>query len=113
VNTVNSPSVKITITECDQSSLASVKSASEEFLKLVDRLDIFIANAGIMGGDSDVSKDGHEIQFAVNYLSRALFIELLPPMLERTASMNTSVRIVFYHLSVSDTHPPVESSSTI
>ncbi|KAF1954081.1 dehydrogenase with different specificitie [Byssothecium circinans] len=89
-----SPSVKVSFIECDQTSLASVKSASTQLLELVDRLDIFIANAGIMGGDPGVSKDGHEIQFAVNYLSHALFVKLLLPVLERTASTENNVRII-------------------
>ncbi|KAF2823674.1 retinol dehydrogenase 14 [Ophiobolus disseminans] len=89
-----SPGVKVTFIECDQTSLASVQSAAKQFLELSDRLDIFIANAGIMGGDPGVSKDGYEVQFAINYLSHALFIKLLLPTLERTASTGNNARIV-------------------
>jgi NAD(P)-dependent dehydrogenase (short-subunit alcohol dehydrogenase family) len=88
------PAVKVTFIECDQRSLDSVRSAANQFLELADQLDIFIANAGIMGGEPGVSKDGYEIQFAVNYLSHALLIKLLLPTMERTASSRKDIRIV-------------------
>jgi NAD(P)-dependent dehydrogenase (short-subunit alcohol dehydrogenase family) len=82
--------------ECDQTSLASVHTAAKKFLALSDRLDIFIANAGIMGGQPGVSKDGYEIQFAINYLSHALFTKLFMPLAEQTAtSGNGDVRIIY------------------
>ena len=103
-NVIN-PTVKVTFVQCDQSSLASVQSAANRFLELVDRLDIFIANAGIMGGEPGVSKDGYEIQFAINYLSHALFIKLLLPTMERTASTNKNTRIVLLS-SIGSRFPP-------
>ena len=89
-----SPAVKITFIACDQTSLASVQSAAKQFLDLEDKLNIFIANAGIMGGDPGVSKDGYEVQFATNYLAHALFVKLLLPTLERTALAKDDARIV-------------------
>lgn len=71
-----------------------MQSAAKRVLELVDRLHIFIANAGIMGGEPGVSKDGYEIQFAINYLSHALFIKLLLPTMERTTSTSKDTRIV-------------------
>jgi NAD(P)-dependent dehydrogenase (short-subunit alcohol dehydrogenase family) len=88
------PTVNVTFIECNQTSLESVQSAAKRFLGLSDRLDIFIANAGVMGGDPGVSKDGYEVQFAINYLSHALFVKLLLPILERTASSHKDARIV-------------------
>jgi NAD(P)-dependent dehydrogenase (short-subunit alcohol dehydrogenase family) len=86
--------VKVTYIACDQTSLASVQAAAKKLLALVDRLDTFIANAGIMGGDPGVSNDGYEVQFAINYLSHALFVKLLLPILERTASITSDARII-------------------
>src|SRR5262249_57745463 len=50
-----------------------------------DRLDILINNAGIgsdgSAGKREVSQDGHELRFAVNYLAGFLLIRVLLPLL--------------------------------
>ena len=50
------------------------------------RLDLLINNAGIGFGPRDamrreISRDGHELRFAVNYLSGFLLTQLLLPTL--------------------------------
>lgn len=42
------PKVKITFVRCDQTSLASVQEAAKEIMGNTERLDVVIANAGIM-----------------------------------------------------------------
>lgn len=42
------PKVKITFVRCDQTSLASVQEAAKEVMAKTERLDVVIANAGIM-----------------------------------------------------------------
>ena len=69
----------------DFSSLAEVKAFAEAVTKENDRLDVLINNAGIFNGEPgegrQVSGDGHELRFAVNYLAPfALTNRLLPPM---------------------------------
>jgi NAD(P)-dependent dehydrogenase (short-subunit alcohol dehydrogenase family) len=54
------------------------------------RLDVLVNNAGIGtrvpgGGARQVSRDGHELRFAVNYLSHYLLTRSLVPLLERSA----------------------------
>ncbi len=53
------------------------------------KLDIFISNAGIgsrnMGPERRVSADGHELRFAVNYLSGFLLAYLLLPIIKAAA----------------------------
>jgi NAD(P)-dependent dehydrogenase (short-subunit alcohol dehydrogenase family) len=53
------------------------------------RLDIFISNAGIgsrtLGSERRTSADGHELRFAVNYLSGFLLAYLLLPLLKASA----------------------------
>lgn len=52
-------------------------------------------NAGIMGVQPALSKDGYELQFATNHLGHALLIKLLLPTLLGTASRpGLDVRIV-------------------
>lgn len=75
------------------SSLASVKAAIKKFS--YDRLDILICNAGIMAVPPGLSKDGFEIQFAVNHLAHAMVIQEFLPILLRTAErLGLDVRIV-------------------
>jgi NAD(P)-dependent dehydrogenase (short-subunit alcohol dehydrogenase family) len=69
----------------DFSSLAEVRSLAEVVRNECDRLDVLINNAGIGTGGStgnrQTSQDGHELRFAVNYLSGFLLTRLLLPLL--------------------------------
>lgn len=59
------------------------------------RLDILLCNAGIMAQPPGLSKDGYEVQFAVNHLGHAMLIQaLLPLMLETAQLPDADVRIV-------------------
>lgn len=89
-----SPGVAIEFIECDQTSLASVKSAAERFLAASQRLDVLMLNAGVMALETGLSKDGYEQQFAINVLSHALFAKLLLPTMQATAKGGADVRIV-------------------
>ena len=54
-----------------------------------------MCNAGIMAVPPELSKDGYEIQFAVNHLSHAMLIKSLLPIMLRTAEQpGSDVRIV-------------------
>lgn len=80
---------------CDLTSLASVKAAAETVLAEQSRLDVLLANAGIMNAPPSLTKDGYEMQFGVNYLSHALLVRKLLPLLERTAAEpGSDVRVV-------------------
>lgn len=68
----------------DLAELAQVRRLAAEVREAVDRLDVFVSNAGIGAGEPDgrtrrTSLDGHELRFAVNYLAGFLLtLELLP-----------------------------------
>jgi NAD(P)-dependent dehydrogenase (short-subunit alcohol dehydrogenase family) len=68
----------------DLADLRQVRGLSEQVHGLTDRLDVFVSNAGIGSGAPDlrerqVSADGHELRFAVNYLAGFdLALRLLP-----------------------------------
>ena len=70
----------------DLSSLADVRKLAEEVLADHKRIDAFVSNAGIgsqnEGPQRQVSRDGHELRFAVNYLSGFLLVHLLLPALK-------------------------------
>ena len=69
----------------DFSSLAEVRRLADTVRQECDRLDILINNAGIGSGGSagqrEVSQDGHELRFAVNYLAGFLLTRVLLPLL--------------------------------
>jgi len=70
---------------CDLSSLASVKECALEFLKTHDSMHVLINNAGVMPARRQESKDGTELNMAVNYFAPVLLTELLLPLLRRSA----------------------------
>jgi NAD(P)-dependent dehydrogenase (short-subunit alcohol dehydrogenase family) len=80
--------------KADLAALAEVRGLAEAVRQKTDRLAILINNAGIgTGGPGAIrqtSADGHELRFAVNYLSGLLLTHLLLPLI-RTS---TPARIV-------------------
>ena len=89
------PTVKVIFLECDQTSLASVESAIKQFLSKSQRLDVLLCNAGVMGTDASVTKDGYEHQFGVNQMAHALMVKMLLPTLQNTARQTGDARVVF------------------
>ncbi|WP_301169599.1 SDR family oxidoreductase [Brevibacillus nitrificans] len=68
--------------KADFSSLAEVKRLAAEVQAEYASLDVLINNAGIGGpGKRALSRDGYELQLAVNYLAPFLLTGLLLPML--------------------------------
>jgi NAD(P)-dependent dehydrogenase (short-subunit alcohol dehydrogenase family) len=72
----------------DLSSLAEVRSLAEAVWREDDGLDALINNAGIgtSGTTRELSVDGFELRFAVNYLAGFLLTRLLLPMLQNRES---------------------------
>jgi NAD(P)-dependent dehydrogenase (short-subunit alcohol dehydrogenase family) len=75
--------------QVDLSSLAGARQLAGAVLADHKRLDVFISNAGIgsrtLGAERRTSADGHELRFAVNYLSGFLLAYLLLPLLKASA----------------------------
>jgi NAD(P)-dependent dehydrogenase (short-subunit alcohol dehydrogenase family) len=73
----------------DLASLAEVRSLAEQVRAENDRLDVLVNNAGVgfgaPGAGRQLSRDGHELRFAVNYLAPVLLTQLLLPLLRRSA----------------------------
>ena len=71
----------------DLSSLAEVRHLAAEVQSDNEHLDLLINNAGIGFGrpnaPRELSRDGHELRFAVNYLAPFLLTNLLIPCLRR------------------------------
>ncbi|RVD57350.1 SDR family NAD(P)-dependent oxidoreductase [Mesorhizobium sp. M7A.F.Ca.ET.027.03.2.1] len=73
----------------DLSSLAEVRRLAGAVRARTDRLDILVNNAGIgtagQGAKRQVSADGYELRFAVNYLAGFLLTSELLPLLKASA----------------------------
>ena len=74
-----------TFLPADLSSLGEVRALADTVLGRWQRLDLLINNAGVGSGGSDarreLSRDGFELRFAVNYLAGFLLTRLLLPLL--------------------------------
>jgi NAD(P)-dependent dehydrogenase (short-subunit alcohol dehydrogenase family) len=73
----------------DLASLGDVRELAALVRAEVPRLDVLVNNAGIgfgaPGEGRQVSADGHELRFAVNYLAPVLLTRLLVPLLTASA----------------------------
>ncbi len=73
----------------DLSSLSETRQLAEAVKADHRRLELFISNAGLgsqsLGSQRRTSADGHELRFAVNYLSGFLLAYLLLPLLKAAA----------------------------
>jgi NAD(P)-dependent dehydrogenase (short-subunit alcohol dehydrogenase family) len=73
----------------DLASLGDVRDLAAQVRAEVPRLDVLVNNAGIgfgpPGEGRQVSADGHELRFAVNYLAPVLLTRLLRPLLTASA----------------------------
>ena len=67
----------------------------KQFLDNSERLDVLLCNAGVMGLDAGLTKDGYEIQFGINQMAHALMVKMLLPTLQSTAKQTGDVRVVF------------------
>jgi NAD(P)-dependent dehydrogenase (short-subunit alcohol dehydrogenase family) len=70
----------------DLASLAQVRQLADAVRRDYQRLDVLVNNAGIwIQGARQTSADGHELHFAVNYLSGFLLTRMLLPLIEASA----------------------------
>jgi NAD(P)-dependent dehydrogenase (short-subunit alcohol dehydrogenase family) len=71
----------------DFASLAQVRELAQTILSDFTRLDVLVNNAGIWLSDGrrQVSADGHELHFAVNYLAGFLLTRMVLPRITRSA----------------------------
>jgi len=79
----------------DFASIADVKSFAQAVQRDYKRIDVLVNNAGVLLKDRQVSKDGHEMHFAVNYLAGyTLTRMLLPTVIASAPSRIVSVASV-------------------
>jgi NAD(P)-dependent dehydrogenase (short-subunit alcohol dehydrogenase family) len=69
----------------DLASLGSVRAFAAAFTARFARLDVLVANAGVMTEKRQLTADGLEMNFGVNHVGHFLLTELLLPLLEASA----------------------------
>jgi NAD(P)-dependent dehydrogenase (short-subunit alcohol dehydrogenase family) len=76
---------KIDFLYCDLSSFDSIRSCCDQFKAKYGQLHVLVNNAGVWKSRREISKDGIEITFAVNYLAPFLMTNLLLDALKKGA----------------------------
>ncbi len=69
----------------DYSDLGQIRSMSADLSSRYSRLDVLVNNAGTYRKSREVTREGIEMTFAVNYLGPFLLTSLLLPLLRRSA----------------------------
>lgn len=69
----------------DLGDLASVRAFADGVLAEVERLDVLIANAGVMAPPEGTTADGFETQLGTNHLGHLVLVGRLAPLLVRSA----------------------------
>jgi NAD(P)-dependent dehydrogenase (short-subunit alcohol dehydrogenase family) len=86
---------KIDLIEMELASLDSVRKGAADFLKKSGgKLNIFIANAGIMAVPKGKTVDGFEMQFGTNHLSHFLLFQLVKDALLKSATPEYPSRVI-------------------
>jgi NAD(P)-dependent dehydrogenase (short-subunit alcohol dehydrogenase family) len=78
------PGADLDLRPLDLADLASVRRFADGFLEDHERLDVLIANAGIMACPYGTTVDGFELQLGTNHLGHFLLITRLLPALLAT-----------------------------
>lgn len=81
----NIPRGPVILHRLDLTDMNSVKSLVDSFMESKLRLNYLICNAGIMFAPRDVTVDGFESHFAVNYLGHCVLITNLLKIMRKTA----------------------------
>ncbi|KAJ5902143.1 Glucose/ribitol dehydrogenase [Penicillium taxi] len=90
------PAADVHFLPLDLADLGSIRQAADKFSQHESVLHILVNNAGVMCVPYEETKDGFEMQFAVNYLGHFLLTKLLLPILLETIESvpEGTVRIV-------------------
>ncbi len=89
----------------DFTKLSQVSALAEVLLEKYPRIDVLANNAGGVFGRREVTQDGHEITFQVNYLASFLLtMRLMPRLLESQATVifTSSIANIGGHVDLED-----------
>lgn len=92
------PAASVETLLLDLADLTSVHEAADRFAMHHDRLDVLVANAGVMMTPQLTTTDGFELQLGTNHLGHfALIGQLLPLVLATPASRVVTVSSSVHH----------------
>jgi NAD(P)-dependent dehydrogenase (short-subunit alcohol dehydrogenase family) len=78
------PNANLDIVWSEFSSLSNVKAMADTIIKRYERLDVLINNAGVYGSAQTFSKDGFELNVAINYLAVIVLTRNLQSLLVKS-----------------------------
>jgi len=97
----------VSVASVELASLASIRAFAERFLAAHPRLDVLLANAGVMACPLAHTADGFEMQLGTNHLGHFLLTGLLLPALRRgTRARIVSVSSRGHHIAPVDFDDP-------
>ncbi|KAF5618685.1 oxidoreductase [Fusarium sp. NRRL 52700] len=85
---------RVHLLQLDLNSIASVRACSTEFMLKSSKLNVLIANAGVMMTPEGRTADGFETQFGTNHLAHFLLFQLLKPVLLASSTAEFNSRVV-------------------
>ncbi|KAI3579659.1 short-chain dehydrogenase/reductase-like protein [Fusarium oxysporum f. sp. albedinis] len=85
---------RVHLLQLDLNSLASVRACVAEFTSKSSKLNVLIANAGVMMTPEGRTADGFETQFGTNHLAHFLLFQLLKPALLASSTADFNSRVV-------------------
>ncbi|KAJ3292479.1 hypothetical protein HK104_005237 [Borealophlyctis nickersoniae] len=108
--------LKVSYFLCDFASFAGVRSFIDAIKKSHTHLDVLVCNAAVLLYNYQLTPDGHEEQYQVNYLSNFLIINSLLPMLtkdtpSRIVVLSSEMHEYAKHLDPSYLHTTITPSS--
>lgn len=101
------PEAKLDVGQLDLAELSSIRTFAQQVGADLDRLDLLINNAGVMGVDLGVTKDGTETHLGVNHIGHfALTAHLMPLVLQTPGSRICTMTSINHRFA----HNPVDLS---
>lgn len=95
IGATNPKNPPVEVIAMDHTSLQSVRNAASEFLdRSGGKLNVLMANAGIVASSVPKTADGFEAVFGINYLASFLLIQLLTPALISSTTPAFNSRLV-------------------
>ena len=94
--------------ELDLTSFASIRRFADAVIAAGYPIHLLILNAGIMAVPLGETADGIEMHLGVNYVGHFYLTQLLMPLLQRTATPATPVRIITLSSLAHRMHPYID-----
>jgi len=104
------PNGKVDMIRGDLCLMADAARLASEAAALTDRIQIFLANAGGVRAEKQITPEGNEVTFAGNHLGHFLMIRRLLPQIQAAASGNPpgTARVISVSSLAHESAPPID-----